>query len=245
VSSQAKPIPTAADARVRTKPPARDPARRSELPERNQLRYAAAAAILGIISSGNARPGSELRFAPLAEELDISTTPVREALLLLAQDGWVTQQRRGFRVAPIRRKDVEDTYFVRGFAASELAGRAAAIATAADVTRLRKLDEQIGSLREDETQRAADLNHDLHDAIYEISDSPRLAWYVAASSAFVPRPFWPTIPGWSEHNRLGHRAIINQLEYRDADGARSLMATHIQESCLLLLEWLDSISFWS
>ena len=217
----------------------------ADRPRRSQLRDTAAAAILEIISAGKALPGTELRLAPLADELDISTTPVREALLLLAQDGWVIQENRGFRVAAIRRQDVEDTYLANKFAASELAARAAVIATAGDVALLRDYDAQILQLRADESERAAELNRDLHDTIYTMSDSPRLAWYVGASSTLVPRRFWPTIPGWTEHNRIGHRAIINQLEHRDPDGARSLMANHIQESADLLMQWLDSISFWS
>src|SRR5262245_32352064 len=93
---------------------------------RPQLKDEAAAHIRELIVSGQVSPGQLLRLAPLAERLGASITPIREALLLLAQDGWVVQEpNRGFRIAAITRRDVEDAYLVQAFVAGELAARAA------------------------------------------------------------------------------------------------------------------------
>src|SRR5438552_3432436 len=68
---------------------------------------AVASLIRDQILSGELKYGEALRLAPLAEKLDMSITPVREALLQLAQDGWVVHQpNRGFRVVPMRRDNV-------------------------------------------------------------------------------------------------------------------------------------------
>jgi DNA-binding GntR family transcriptional regulator len=213
---------------------------------RSQLRHTVAATIREMITAGQARPGELLRLAPLAEQMDMSITPVREALLLLAQDGWVVQEpNRGFRVAPIRRKDIEDTYFVHESIAGELASRAATMAKPADIARIRELSERIKALGDGQELEAEQLNYELHQAIYEIAQSPRLEWFVVAASRFVPRLFWATIPGWSELNRSGHDAVIDRVEQGDADGARAAMEEHIGRARSLLLDWLDSISFWS
>jgi len=165
------------------------------LPERSQLRDAAAAHIRELIVAGLARPGELLRLAPLAERIGASITPVREALLLLAQDGWVVQEpNRGFRVSALRRNDVEDAYFVHSHVAGELARRAALSAEPTDIERLRRLDEAIRALPLSEEVQSEILNYELHDELYALAKSPRLVLFVTAASRFVPRRYWATIP---------------------------------------------------
>lgn len=213
---------------------------------RAQLRDEAAAYIRELIVSGQAAPGTLLRLGPLAEQIDASITPVREALLLLAQDGWIVQEpNRGFRVAPISREDIDDSYLVQSFVAGELAARAAIQPTDEAIVELRRLDAEIAALDAgDDHQRVEDLNYRLHGVIYELADSPRFVWFVQAASRFVPRRFWATIPGWLEHNRTQHGPVIEAVEAGDTDRARELMASHICGAGALLVAHLDSISFW-
>jgi len=212
---------------------------------RGQLRHIAAAAILEKVSSGNAPPGTPMQLASLADELQMSTTPVREALLLLAQEGWIVEESRGgFRVAQIRRRDVEDLYYVNEFASGELSGRAALVRTSDDVARLRRLDQQIVDLADFSDAEGVRLNFELHTGIYEIADAPRLLWFVQRSSAFVPRSRWVDIPGWCEHNSRGHGKILDAIERRSLVDAREHMVEHIHTAGQLVLEWFDAISFW-
>jgi DNA-binding GntR family transcriptional regulator len=216
------------------------------VPERSQLRDAAAAHIRELIVAGLARPGELLRLAPLAERIGASITPVREALLLLAQDGWVLQEpNRGFRVSVMRRNDVEDAYFVHGYVAGELARRAALRADAGNIEELRRLDATICALPPGEEVQSELLNYELHDELYAIAESPRLVLFVTAASRFVPRRYWATISGWSEINRLDHAPIIDAVASGNADLANELMTKHIQSACGLLLTHLDSVGFWA
>ncbi len=78
------------------------------------------------IVSGRSAPGTLFSVPALAGELNISTTPVREALLELARGGLVTPLRnRGFRVERISLEALNDLFFVREMletsAAAELA----------------------------------------------------------------------------------------------------------------------------
>src|SRR5438105_2046589 len=108
---------------------------------RVQLKDEAAAHIRELIVSGQVAPGELVRLAPLAERLGASVTPVREALLLLAQDGWVTQEpNRGFRVGSFTRRDIADAYWVHARVAAELAARAALVVTSETLAVLRELD---------------------------------------------------------------------------------------------------------
>lgn len=198
-----------------------------------------------MIVSGQFAPGDLVRLAPLAERIGASVTPVREALLLLAQDGWVTQEpNRGFRVASITRRDVEDAYLVHAYVAGELVARAAAAIGDDAVAALRSMDAAIKTLEDKDASGLEERNHALHSAIYTVASSPRLNWFVHASSRFVPRRFWGMIPGWFEHNRSGHAAIIDALANHDVEGSRVAMSQHIDAARLLLVAYLDSIAFW-
>lgn len=213
-------------------------------PPRAQLKDEAAAHIRELIVSGQVSPGELMRLAPLANRVGASVTPVREALLLLAQDGWVNQEpNRGFRVAAITRRDVEDAYFVQSYVAGELAARAAASIDDAAVAALWDLDEAIKRRGRDEGALEI-LNYNLHQAIYDVAESPRLVWFVNSSSRFVPRRFWGTIPGWFDHNRVGHAPVIEALAARDAVRARTEMSEHIDKACRLLVDHLEAIGFW-
>jgi DNA-binding GntR family transcriptional regulator len=215
-------------------------------PVRLQLKDEAAAHIRELIISGQVSPGQLLRLAPLAERIGASVTPVREALLLLAQDGWVTQEpNRGFRVMMITRRDVEDAYLVQSFVTGELAARAAVLIADDQIAVLRMIDAEIGAHTADDQGFLESANFRLHDTIYAAADSDRLTWFVRSASRFVPRRFWGLIPGWIGHNREGHRALIESIESRNADGARVAMSTHIDAAGRLLLAHLDASGFWA
>jgi DNA-binding GntR family transcriptional regulator len=212
-----------------------------------QLRDDAAAHIRELIMSGQVAPGTLLRLAPLAERIRASITPVREALLLLSQDGWLVQEpNRGFRVAPLLRRDVSDAYLVYSFAAGELARRAALAVGEAEIAEMRALDEEIRALGDsDDKHRVEELNYKLHEVIWNASDSPRVLWLVNAASRFVPRRFWATIPGWPEFNRKSHGPIIDALERRDVEESGRLMSEHISRAGDLLVAHLDATRFWT
>jgi DNA-binding GntR family transcriptional regulator len=217
---------------------------------RQQLRDEVLRYIRELIISGQVQAGEPLRLAALAGERDVSITPVREALLLLSQEGWVEQKpNRGFWVAPIHREDVEDAYLVHAFASGELAARAAAKVTGEDVEDLRALDARIAvasaapdpAAGEGSETALDQLNYLLHARVYAVADSPRLSWFIEAATRFVPRRFWVYVPGWIEHNRDGHRPIIDALEVHDPDTAREAMIAHVAEAGELHLAHLDAL----
>nr|WP_294508690.1 GntR family transcriptional regulator [uncultured Rhodopila sp.] len=97
------------------------------------------------IVSGNAGPGTMYSVPALAEEIGISTTPVREALLELSHHGLLTPVRnRGFRVEATTLDDLKN-----GFALRELLERFAMVSLAeqrlTDTEPLRKLADEIAA----------------------------------------------------------------------------------------------------
>jgi DNA-binding GntR family transcriptional regulator len=213
---------------------------------RRQLRDEVAAYVRERISAGETPPGTLVRLAPLAEALDVSATPVREALLLLAQEGWVVQEpNRGFRVAQQRRQDVADAYVVLRFLSGEVAARAAAKATRAHVEELRSIDRMLDELGDEAGEEAQRLNLRVHAAIAAIAESPRLSAFISQSSRFVPRHFWFRVPGWGPLNRTGHTPVIDAIVARDAEAARAAMEKHIGDAAELLFAHLDETGYWT
>jgi len=199
------------------------------------------------IVEGDMRPGQLVRLGPVAESVGVSITPVREALLELAWDGWLKQEpNRGFRVLAIRRNDIEDTFLVYERLGGELAARAAPRANEKDVQRLRSTSERITERgAAGEVREAERLNYVLHEQIYSIADSPRIERLVAAATRFLPRLSWTRVPGWNEMNVDGHDEIIEAIGDKRPSDAREAMTEHLVRASGLLLSWLDATEFWS
>ena len=82
---------------------------------------------------------------------------------------------------------------------------------AATVDELLALDAAIKSRVDGDDVALEEVNYRLHQTIYAVAESPRLVWFINASGALCPRRFWGTIPGWFEHNRDGHEAVIRAV----------------------------------
>jgi DNA-binding GntR family transcriptional regulator len=216
------------------------------LPRQKQLSDQVAAYVRELIMSGQVRAGEFLRLDRLAGELGISVTPVREGLLALRGEGFVQLvPRRGFMVAPLRRQDVEDLYFVQAELAGELAARAASQVTATDLEELERLQAQLEELAgSDRLAALEEVNYRFHRAINLAADSAKLAWFLSNAVRYAPRLFYGTIHGWREASVDDHRAVIEALRTGSSRGAKAAMRAHILHAGQLLVAHLDKGHFW-
>ena len=87
-----------------------------------------------------------------------------------------------------------------GFAEGEFAARAARLATPADITNLRYIDDRLLELRDPaDGDGAVEVNRELHAAIRRIADAPKIEWFAHAARRLVPYDFsfeFHRIPGW-------------------------------------------------
>ena len=82
--------------------------------EQTPLRIQIAEMLRRAIVSGKLRPGSVLVEATLAEQMNVSRAPIREAIQILESDGLVeTVAYKGKRVKPLTAREVEETYNLR------------------------------------------------------------------------------------------------------------------------------------
>jgi DNA-binding GntR family transcriptional regulator len=192
-------------------------------------------------------PNSRMGVEELAEQLQVSTMPVREALIALANEGLLeVLPRRGFRVAEIGLRDIEDVFKVHAFLAGLLAERATQAITPEALAELRALEGEIDRLSSNggSASEIEEVNFQFHRIINKAADSKRLEWFLRAATRFVPRRFYEAIPGWIEETVGQHPAIMAALESQDPEEAKRLMELHVTDAGLLVISHLESAG-WS
>ncbi|EQD82753.1 GntR family transcriptional regulator [Saccharopolyspora erythraea D] len=213
--------------------------RRAQLPEE------VAAWIRERILTGRLRGGAHLHLERLADELGVSVTPVREALLALRGEGFVElQPRRGFTVVPLTRRDVEDTHRLQATLAGELAARAARDIGPQQLARLEALYaemESAGRCGGEIDELALLFHHELNS----VADSGKLAWFLGIALRYTPRRFTSGVPGWRDMAVADHREILVALRNHDPYGARAAMHKHVTHTGRLLTHHLEQSGMWA
>ncbi|MET9327552.1 GntR family transcriptional regulator [Tsukamurella sp. NPDC003166] len=220
--------------------PARGRTKRRQLPEE------VAGYVREQIMSGRMRPGEFLRMEPIAEAIGVSITPVREGLLTLRSEGFVTLvPRRGFQVAEFTRQDVRDLFWAQGQLAGELAARAAKAATPELLERLAHINERtMAAAAAGDTQAVGDLGHSFHREINLAADSDRLARLLAGVVKHLPNQFYASLEAHVEATRLQHIEILDALTARDSRKVRKLMEAHLVDSADHVIALLEQAGLW-
>lgn len=209
-------------------------------PERRPLSEEVAAHVRSLIMSGRLEPGEFVRLDRIAEELDVSATPVREGLQALRGEGFLTfEPRRGFMVAPLSPDDVHDLFLVQADIAGELAARAAAATTPEWIAELRAHQAALSdAMANGRPEDVVEYNRQVHRLINLHARAPKLAWMLSVAVRYVPEPFFLTIEGWSLASLHDHDDVLAALEAGDSARAREAMRTHILHAGELLADHL-------
>lgn len=199
------------------------------------------------IMSGRVRPGERIRLEEVAEQLGVSITPVREALLTLRGEGMVElEPRRGYVAAPMSRQDILDVFTLQGDIAGELAARVAGRVTAEQLAELSAVDRKLGTAVR--ARRVADierLEYEFHRAVNLIAEARKLAWFLRTATLYTPSRFLSSDPGWRTTMRADHETLLVALREGDAAAARASMGRHFTDGADRLVKHLDDLGLWS
>lgn len=213
---------------------------------KRQLSESVATHLREQIISGRLQSGEFLRIDAIARELDVSTTPVREGLLLLQSESFVRlMPRRGFVVNSFNQRDLTDLFWAQATVGAELAARAATRMAPADFARLQEIHaqhEQAVASRDQD--RAARLGHQFHRVINLAAQSPRLALLLGSLTKQLPNRFYASIEGQLEDAIAYHPIIMDAIRVQDADAVRSLMHRHIVSGAEHLIAMLERQGTW-
>jgi DNA-binding GntR family transcriptional regulator len=185
-----------------------------------------------LIVSGEVKAGDRLRVEHLAEDMSISVTPIREALVELLSEGFVERRpRRGYVVSELTRKGFEDRVLVLAMITAELASRAAGQVSGEEVASLRDQQRRLTELDHAGDRVAAEqVNHRLHGDINLRANSPELAWIAQRSTRYVPSVTRDPAGERPRTCSYDHAAVIDALAGGDAEAARAAMFEHLIDS---------------
>jgi DNA-binding GntR family transcriptional regulator len=194
------------------------------------------------IMAGELAPGASVRAEVIGDELEVSATPVREALQALRVEGFLELvPRRGFMVVALAADDIRDIFEAHALIAGELSSRAAKQATETQVEALQALhSELMEAAKRSDHEMLERKNHEFHRFVYRMSGSERLRWALGNFAKYVPRAFYSQIEGWPETTAADHSAVIDAIVARDPDAARTAMEQHIRNSGEKLAEYFAS-----
>jgi DNA-binding GntR family transcriptional regulator len=143
------------------------------------LRERCLVAIRAGIITGEIRPGAMYSAPALAQQLGVSATPVREAMLDLANEGMVEPVRnRGFRVVDLSDKDLDEIHAIRLLlevpSVVALTGDRRLL-TDGVVRKLRTMCSELEQHAEEEDVAALiDADTEFHNALLSLSGNERL-----------------------------------------------------------------------
>jgi DNA-binding GntR family transcriptional regulator len=176
--------------------------------------------------------GTLLSENEIAQRLNVSRTPVRQAFVQLEAEGLLElYPRRGALVVPISASEAEDVLEARMLIEQHAAHRAAASGRTLAATLRALVAEQEESL--DDVPGFARSDRAFHRAIVEAGGNQLLTRQYDAlrdrhqriAAAAVARD-----PGRIARFIAEHREILGAIEGGDGDAAASLMASHLQSA---------------
>ncbi len=214
------------------------------LDRKRPLRDQAYTLIRQLILSNIIAPGEVVDEKRIASNLQISRTPVREALKKLSDEHLIDIiAQSGTRAAQIDRHEVEQAFLIRRALETESAAQAATRMTQAHATRLNMiLKAHAHALEERKFTDAIAQDDEFHRYIAEISNLPRLWRAVEICKGQLDRCRHMMLPrpGAGEKTLVHHRKIIRALLTGDPDKARQQMARHLEVSFYNAAHVLDA-----
>lgn len=186
------------------------------------------------IVDGSLAPGERISERSLAEALDVSKQPVREALRQLEAEGMVeSRPRSGTYVADLGPARLVEIGLIRATLEGLAASLAALRAAPADHAVLRKRLDAIAAATQRGDQAALTAaNEALHEAIHAAAASPDTARLLAGIRAYDHLTRARILAAEAEPGRAfaEHSAIVRAILARDARAAESAMRTHTLRS---------------
>lgn len=199
-----------------------------------------------LILDGTLPAGAQMLEQEAAERLDMSRTPVREAMVRLRQDGMVEiRPRHGMRVLPVSARDMADIYEVltalEGTAAEAVARRGL---SARPLNALRGAVTDMGkALEAGDLAAWAEADERFHSQLVQMSGNTRLIqmvgqlWDQAHRARMLTLKLRPT----PTNSVAEHAALVDAIASGDPAAARQIHEDHRRRAGTMLVELLERL----
>ncbi len=205
-------------------------------PRRQALSDSVYETVKTLIMDHQIAPAERLNIDALARDLDVSPTPVREAMARLEADGLVTKRAlAGYSVAPLMNDDALDQLFeLRLLLEPHCAGLAASQAAPEAVTNLASLLKEFPKAGPGEDYQAyramAQADTVFHDLVIRASGRDMIADTLTRLHYHMHmyRLWYRSGPAHSTHAE--HARIVRAIRRGDAEAASAAMTAHLERS---------------
>lgn len=209
------------------------------LPARRALVDDVYDAVLGLLMDRVIEPGARVNIDAVARDLDVSPTPVREALTRLESEGLVGKRAlKGFVAAPLLdAAGLRDLYDMRALLEPEAARRASALLDSATEA---ELADSVAQMRtasapgDDEQFRNyrhfIDEDLHFHHLIADHSRSPLLADAIVRLRSHMHLYRLNFRHDFEDDTVSEHETVLDALRRRDPEAASTAMLAHIENS---------------
>lgn len=197
-----------------------------------------------MIFSGELAAGSDHLESELASLLDMSRTPVREAVLMLESQGLLElRPRKGVRIMPLSPDDMAEIYDVLTELESLSAERAAQAGYSEfDLSKLAQtIDDMDTAISSSDLDAWAEADDRFHKELVRLGDNGRITTIVNMMSDQVRRArtvtlFMRPLPTKSNED---HRAVYQAIRNGHSDEARMMHRRHRQHAKGIIVELLQ------
>ncbi len=176
------------------------------------------------------QPGKSFLEREIVDLLEMSRTPIHEALIRLEVEGWITIiPRKGFTVAPILEATITEISQI----SESLDGLAAQLAAEnmanQDIAQLEmEITLQEKAMYDNDLKEYVNIDQKFHQLIINHVSNNRLKTLIGSYSDQLYRARLYTINDrqFPMHSIQEHRAIVAALQIKDGSAARQLMEFH-------------------
>ena len=200
-------------------------------------------ALLESILNGHMSPGETYNEMALAKELNISRTPVREALLELSTRGLVTfLPRKGVEVNRFTQEDAKEIFQVRKAIELFCVERAAEVAAGLDLEPIaRILERQTQALAGNDMRAFITGDRDFHTAFAEIVGNRRFLSILENMRDQIQIMALEALqrPDRGQEVMAEHGRVLEEVRRGNVKGAREALALHLDKSREAVLDGIS------
>jgi DNA-binding GntR family transcriptional regulator len=186
------------------------------------------------ILTGTLPAGSRIDQAKLAQDLNVSLVPVREALKRLEGEGFVQiVPRRGAFVTATSVNDMEELYFARAILEGQAAYHAAEKLTERDFARLHDLVQTMdAALQSHDYTGFNEANRAFHFTIYEANQNSYLMNMISGMWDLAERYRYRylVLRDQADVIQREHELILDACRRRDAPALRDAIVIHMNRT---------------
>jgi DNA-binding GntR family transcriptional regulator len=201
------------------------------------------------ILDGGLPPGFQASEQQLALRLNMSRTPVHQAIVRLEAEEWLElSPRRGVRIASIDADEMRDVYetlmALEGAAVSKLANRPIDADDPTDAALRAACLACVTALAADDLRAWAEADHEFHTLLVDVSGNRRLARLARTVSEQAHRARLLTVRlrPRPDASNADHQAILDAIVNRDPGTARAALELHRRRGIETLVPILEALA---